>query len=95
VIVKVSSTSTQGYDRKNKFEAYRTISTFQEYWLINQKRIHAEQFVKTSRKQWSFREYDGEDECIAFASVPFEISFVDLYNKVKFETVDIPNESID
>ncbi|MBW4674889.1 MAG: Uma2 family endonuclease [Desmonostoc geniculatum HA4340-LM1] len=88
IIVEVLSKSTKGYDREDKFQAYRTISTFQEYLLIDQTRIHVEQFSKTGKKQWALREYDEEDEAIALASVPFEIYLQDLYNKVNFEPVE-------
>jgi Uma2 family endonuclease len=83
VIVEVLSKGTKNYDRESKFDAYRTISNFQEYLLIDQTRIHVEQFSKTGKKQWSFCEYDESDETIAFAKVPFQISLADLYHKVQ------------
>ncbi|MDM9585703.1 Uma2 family endonuclease [Nostoc sp. GT001] len=95
IIVEVLSKSTKGYDREDKFQAYRTISTFQEYLLIDQTRIHVDQFSKTGKKQWTLREYDEEDEAIALVTVPFEISLQDLYNKVKFEPVEFEGESAD
>ncbi|MEH2001667.1 MAG: Uma2 family endonuclease [Nostoc sp.] len=95
VIVEVLSKSTKNYDREDKFQAYRTISTFQEYLLIDQTRIHVDQFSKTGKKQWALREYDEEDEAIALVTVPFEISLQDLYNKVKFEPVEVEGESAD
>ncbi|WP_138502982.1 Uma2 family endonuclease [Nostoc sp. PA-18-2419] len=95
IIVEVLSKSTKGYDREDKFEAYRTISTFQEYLLIDQTRIHVDQFSQTGKKQWTLREYDEEDEAIALVTVPFEISLQDLYNKVKFEPVESEGESAD
>ncbi|MEA5602931.1 Uma2 family endonuclease [Nostoc sp. UHCC 0252] len=103
IIVEVLSKSTKGYDspaetlceRQDKFEAYRTISTFQEYLLIDQTRIYVEQFSKIGKKQWTLREYDEEDEAIALVTVPFEISLQDLYNKVKFEPVESEGESAD
>lgn len=85
VIVEVLSESTSGYDRSSQFAAYRSIPSFQEYLLVDQTQIHVEQFSKTSPKQWSFREFDEEDGAITLASVPLQISFKDLYNKVKFE----------
>ncbi|MBW4623323.1 MAG: Uma2 family endonuclease [Cyanosarcina radialis HA8281-LM2] len=88
VIIEVLSKSTKGYDREEKFEAYRTITTFQEYILIDQTRIHIEQFSKTANKQWSLREYDEEDEAIALSSVSVQMSILDVYNKVKFEPLD-------
>ncbi|MCC5630993.1 Uma2 family endonuclease [Nostoc sphaeroides CHAB 2801] len=95
IIVEVLSKSTKGYDREDKFQAYRTISTFQEYLLIDQTQIHVDQFSKTGKKQWALREYDEEDEAIALVTVPFEISLQDLYNKVKFEPVELEGESAD
>ncbi|MBD2559395.1 MULTISPECIES: Uma2 family endonuclease [Nostoc] len=95
IIVEVLSKSTKGYDREDKFQAYRTISTFQEYLLIDQTRIHVDQFSKIGKKQWTLREYDEEDEAIALVTVPFEISLQDLYNKVKFEPAELEGESAD
>jgi len=88
VIIEVLSKSTTGYDREGKFEAARTIDSFQEYLLIDQTRIRVEQYSKTGKKRWSFCEYDEEDEAISLSSVTFEISLIDLYNKVKFEVVE-------
>ncbi|MBE9209117.1 Uma2 family endonuclease [Nostoc sp. LEGE 06077] len=94
IIVEVLSKSTRNYDYEDKFAAYRTIPTFQEYLLIDQYRIHVEHFSKIGKKQWNLREYDEEDNAIAFASVPLEISLQDLYNKVNFELVEPESEII-
>jgi Uma2 family endonuclease len=88
VIIEVLSKSTTGYDREGKFEAYRTIDSFQEYLLIDQTRIRVEQYSKMGKKRWSFCEYDEEDEAISLSSVSFNISLQDLYNKVKFDLVE-------
>ncbi|BAZ28338.1 hypothetical protein NIES4074_07690 [Cylindrospermum sp. NIES-4074] len=93
IIIEVLSKSTKSYDKEDKFEAYRTIPTFQEYLLIDQNRIHVEQFSKTGKKRWTLCEYDEEDQAIAFSSVPFEIYLQDLYNKVKFEIVESAGEN--
>lgn len=85
VIIEVLSKSTGEYDRTDKFTAYRTLPEFQEYLLIDQTQIHIDQYVKTSPKRWSITEYTEEDETIQFASIEFEISLQDLYNKVQFE----------
>ncbi|MFM8006474.1 MAG: Uma2 family endonuclease, partial [Dolichospermum sp.] len=85
VIIEVLSKSTKSYDREDKFAAYRTIPTFQEYLLIDQNRIHVEQFSKLQKKRWNLCEYDAEDENISLVTVPLTISLRDLYNKVNFE----------
>ncbi|GBE93557.1 Uma2 family endonuclease [Nostoc cycadae] len=94
IIVEVLSKSIINYDYEDKFAAYRKIPTFQEYLLIDQYRLHVEQFSKIGKKQWNLREYDEEDNAIAFASVPLEISLQDLYNKVNFELVEPESEII-
>ena len=94
VIIEVLSKSTKGYDKEGKFD-YRTIEPFQEYLLIDQTKIRVEQYSKTGKKQWVMREYDREDKNITFNSVPFEISLQDLYNKVKFEVVELKSDEND
>ncbi|HEY9805324.1 MAG TPA: hypothetical protein V6D04_02050, partial [Candidatus Obscuribacterales bacterium] len=58
---------------------------FQEYVLVDQYTMHVEHYSKTEPQKWIFSEYDGEDEVLAFASVPFQTSLADLYDKVDFE----------
>jgi len=91
LIVEVLSDSTQNYDRSGKFEAYRTIPEFQEYLLVDQTRIHIEQFVKTARKRWLLYEYDDEDESVALVSVELQIALADIYNKIRFEVAAAEN----
>lgn len=92
VIIEVLSKSTQGYDETGKFDAYRTLPSFEEYLLIDQTKIEVIHYSKTGKKQWSIREYDAEDEQIKLNSVEFEISLSDIYNKVKFENRDQSQE---
>ncbi|MBD2325522.1 Uma2 family endonuclease [Alkalinema sp. FACHB-956] len=85
LIAEVLSDSTEAYDRNKKFSAYRTISTFQEYVLIDQYQPHVEHYVKQGSHQWLFTEYDGLDQQIMLTSISVEISLVDLYENVVFE----------
>jgi hypothetical protein len=44
-------------------------------------------YYKTNEaKKWIFLEYDRAEECLALASVPFQIELADLYDKVNFAT---------
>jgi Uma2 family endonuclease len=88
VIIEVLSKSTQNYDKGDKFTAYRSIPTFQEYILVDQYSMHVEHYVKTEQRKWIFQEYDEVDNALAFASLPFEILLTDLYDKVKFEPAE-------
>lgn len=81
-IAKILSASTRDYDRGEKFLAYRTISSFQEYLLIDQYSLHVEHYFKTGNRRWTFSEYEEEHEQISLSSIPFQISLADLYDKV-------------
>lgn len=84
MIAEVLSKSTKGYDRDEKFAAYRTIPSFQEYILIDQYTMHVEQYIKTDRRKWTFLEYEDSNDILNLASISCEISLVDIYDKVDF-----------
>jgi Uma2 family endonuclease len=85
MIAEILSKSTQQYDQGEKFKAYRTIPSVQEYVLIDQYSMHVEKYVKTGSSQWLFSEYDGATTFLGLETVPVEISLADLYAKVEFE----------
>jgi Uma2 family endonuclease len=85
LIVEVLSKSTAVYDREEKFRAYRTIPTFQEYVLVDQYSQHIEHYVKVGAKKWNFQEYDETDTVVQLSSVDLELAIGDIYDKVEFE----------
>jgi len=84
IIAEVLSASTRNYDKDEKFAAYRTIPTFQEYLLIDQYSIHIEHYYKTDDKHWIFMEYNNSNENLVLNSISFEISVADIYDKIDF-----------
>ena len=86
-IAEVLSKSTQNYDRSEKFAAYRTIPTFQEYLLIDQHRVHVEHHVKTAVNQWLFSEYDDPNVVLSFSAFEYQIQIADLYENIDFTSV--------
>lgn len=82
LLAEVLSNSTKAYDRDEKFAAYRTLPSFQEYLLIDQSCLHLEQYVKQGDRQWLFREYDQPDDKILLVSISLEIRLGDLYEKI-------------
>lgn len=84
MIVEVLSKSTKNYDRDEKFAAYRTIPSFKEYLLIEQYTMHVEQYSKTDNNRWVFSEYEDLEQIMSMESIGFEISLIDIYDKVNF-----------
>jgi Uma2 family endonuclease len=86
-IGEVLSKSTQNYEKSEKFTAYRTIPSFQEYLLINQYRIQVEHYVKTAANQWLLSEYDDPSTTLSMNSFDLQISIADLYENIDFEDI--------
>jgi Uma2 family endonuclease len=82
VIFEVLSPSTEQYDRGRKFQAYRTISTLQEYLLISQTMMRVEHFKRHNDMMWLMAEYSRSDQVIELASVSCRLSLGALYEKV-------------
>lgn len=88
IIVEVLSRSTRGYDRGEKFKFYRSIPCFEEYILIDQYSYSIERYHKQSEGQWSLSFYEGENAVLSLASVDWQISLTDLYQRVDFEETE-------
>jgi len=82
LIAEVLSNSTKDYDRGDKFLAYRTMPTFQEYLLIDQYSVHVEHHAKTSPNQWLMSEYRSVDITLSLNSIDCQIRIEDLYEGV-------------
>ena len=87
-IAEVLSKSTKSYDRDEKFAAYRSVPSFQEYILIDQYTMHVEQFCKTENNKWTFSEYEDGKVLLDLASIPCQILLGDIYDKVDFIVED-------
>lgn len=84
LIAEVLSKSTKDYDRSEKFLAYRTIGTFQEYLLIDQYQIHVEHYVKTAANQWLLSEYTDPQVTLTLSSINLAVNIADLYENIEF-----------
>ncbi|XZN94773.1 MAG: Uma2 family endonuclease [Microcoleus sp.] len=84
LIAEVLSKGTRAYDRDDKFAAYRSIPSFQEYLLIDQYRLRVEQYSKTDANKWIFSEYSCAGDRLMLTSVQVEIAIADLYENIEF-----------
>lgn len=85
LIAEVLSKSTQNYDRGEKFVAYRTIPSLQEYVLIDQYKPHVEQYSKADDYKWIFTEYNDLDAQISCASIKVIFRLTNIYENIDFE----------
>ena len=80
VIIEVLSESTEAYDRGQKFHFYRSISSLQEYVLINSRSFAAEVFRKNEDGLWvlASEAYNLNDQ-LEIASVGLNLPMTDIY----------------
>lgn len=82
-IIEVLSKSTQAFDKTEKFELYRSISSLQEYVLIDQKRVYVEHYRKRGRF-WLLETLTGLNESLFLPSLSVTLSLAIIYEQVIF-----------
>ncbi|MBK1986838.1 Uma2 family endonuclease [Sphaerospermopsis aphanizomenoides BCCUSP55] len=85
LIVEVLSSTTEGFDRGDKFADYRNIESLQEYVLVSQNRMNIEIFRRNPEGQWVLYPYKQGNN-IHLASVDFNCAVIDVYEDVIFES---------
>lgn len=84
-IFEVLSESTEGYDRGDKFQAYRTLESLQAYVLVAQDKPLVEVFTKdTGTGQWVLSEARSTETSIQLPNLEEKLALSDIYAKVKF-----------
>lgn len=85
LIVEVLSESTRNYDRGDKFQQYRGISSFREYLLVDQDRVHVERYSKQSDGMWTLWETDTMNDAVRLESVGVALAVSEIYFKIGFD----------
>ena len=83
VVVEVLSSSTETYDRGEKFAHYRQLTSLQEYVLVAQDQIRVEHYRRQER-QWIFTDFQERDEVLPLPSLQCELPLQDIYERVAF-----------
>ncbi|MFK7946639.1 MAG: Uma2 family endonuclease [Saprospiraceae bacterium] len=83
LIVEVLSNSTERYDRSRKFRKYQSLTSFQEYILIDQHMPIVDVLYKEGERDWRMRTYVGLEEAIHFKSIDVTLKMADIYKKVE------------
>lgn len=81
LIVEVLASTTEAFDRGDKFADYRHLESLQEYVLVSQTRTSVECFRRNLEAQWVLYPYSAEDK-IHLASVNFRCAVTDFYENV-------------
>lgn len=85
LIVEVLSSSTEAFDRGDKFNAYKSIATFEEYLLVSQNRKFVTLYTKHNEKFWFQSDYQA-GETLKLVSLDCEIAVDEIYFGVEFSS---------
>lgn len=80
-IFEVLSESTRNFDKGEKFDNYRTISGFKEYYLVEQDKKLVTQYIQNSRGNWELIEY--KDSSLTLPCLQIEISISEVYEGIE------------
>jgi Uma2 family endonuclease len=84
LIVEVLSSSTEAYDRGNKFKMYRRNLSLQEYVLVSAEAVEIELFRKSDGDNWKIINYQVGD-IVELQSVNLTVPIEQIYEDIIFE----------
>jgi Uma2 family endonuclease len=93
LIVEVLSDSTAAYDRGDKFAAYRTLPSLQEYVVVDIRARRLETFRRASDGDWLFHEYGPDSADCPFPSLAVSVPRDEIFEHVPAEASASPPES--
>ena len=82
LIIEVLSDSTAAYDRGDKFAAYRSLESLQEYVIVDIDSRRVECFRRTMENEWLLHDYHGDVAC-QFHSLDIDITLADIFEDIE------------
>jgi Uma2 family endonuclease len=83
LIVEVLSSSTESYDRGNKFKLYRRNSCLQEYVLVDAETMAIELYRKADGDTWRIIDFEPGDE-VELTSINLTFPIERVYEDIEF-----------
>lgn len=90
LLVEVLSPSTVAYDLAEKFTAYQSIESFQEYLLVSQSHPHVIRYVRQGGGGWLRTEVDGLESEVTLESITVTLPLSEIYERVNFKKEQPP-----
>jgi len=86
VIIEILSSSTEAYDRGDKFAHYRALQSLTDYVLITQHQPRIEHYHRQVDECWVYFAVTGLESSITIATINCTLSLAEIYERVKFST---------
>lgn len=85
LLIEVLSDKTEAMDRGEKFFAYQTLESLQQYVLVSQDKFLVETFTKQTDGSWRYLATIGLESKIYMQSLETELSMKEIYDLVEIE----------
>ena len=85
LLVEVLSPGTEAYDRGDKFTAYRSIPTLQEYVLIDSEKVSVECYRRGEGRMWLYTPYTAGDT-LTLESINWSGEIELIYEDIRFDS---------
>lgn len=85
LLVEILSTTTEAFDRGEKFTHYKSIPSFQEYLLIAQNKKRVTHYLRQTERAWLQTEY-AEGEILPIVTLECELNVDALYVGINFDS---------
>ncbi len=83
VVIEVLSEGTEGYDRGEKFEYYRTLPSLEQYVVASSLKKQVETYTRQDERHWLITFARESDEKVKIGSCEFTVG--EIYRKVFLE----------
>jgi Uma2 family endonuclease len=84
LLIEVLSKSTEAVDRGEKFFAFQTLKSVEEYVLVSQEKHVVEKFTKQNDGSWKYLATIGIESEVSFESVGESLNLSEIYDLVEF-----------
>ncbi len=92
LIVEVLSPSTESFDRRLKFDCYRTLDSLKQYVLVSQDDPRIEIYSRYPDGSWRFEVAKGVEGTATLGSIGCVLSLAEVYARVEFPTEAEPEK---
>ncbi len=82
-IIEVLSPGTEGYDRGDKFTAYQSMTSLQEYVLVDSEKVSVECYRRGEGRMWLYTPYRAGD-ILTLESIEWSGAIELIYEAVQF-----------
>jgi Uma2 family endonuclease len=94
LIVEVLSPGTEAVDRGQKLREYQSLSTLQEYVLVNSDQMIIEVYRRGEKRVWLYESY-GNGEIVELQSLEFSCAIDQIYEEIVLSEIIEPDDGED